>query len=367
MRHDSFPPVQELKGLILSGGAGTRLRPITHTSAKQLVPVANKPVLFYGIEALVDAGVSQIGIIIAPETGDEIRETAGDGSAFGAEITYILQDKPAGLAHAVLTAEQFIDGSPFVMYLGDNLLRDGLRGLVSTFQNAGPDALILLTPVEDPESYGVAELDGDGGIVRLIEKPKDPPSDLALVGVYLFGPAIFDAARVLEPSWRGELEITEAIQGLIDDGHRVQSEVVRGWWKDTGQLADMLEANRLVLEELVTELEGEVDEESKIEGRLVLGPGAKLLRSVVRGPAVIGAGACVEDAYIGPYTSIGEGVHVRRSEVENSIVLSGSVVEDLGMRMEASLLGKDVKLTRSEGMPKTLRMLVGDRSEIKLV
>jgi glucose-1-phosphate thymidylyltransferase len=367
MRHDSFPTVQDLKGLILSGGAGTRLRPITHTSAKQLVPVANKPVLFYGIEALVEAGVSEIGIIIAPETGDEIRETAGDGSAFGAKITYILQDKPAGLAHAVLTAEEFIGDSPFVMYLGDNLLRDGLRGLVSTFREDGPDALILLTPVDDPQSYGVAELDGEGGIVRLIEKPKDPPSDLALVGVYLFGPAIFDAARALEPSWRGELEITEAIQGLIDDGHRVQSEIVTGWWKDTGQLADMLEANRLVLEELETRLDGDLDEGSRVEGRVVLAEGAKVERSVIRGPAVIGPGACIEDSYIGPYTSIGAEVHIRRSEVEHSIILSGSVVEDLGTRMEASLLGRNVKLTRSDGMPKTLRLLVGDNSEIKLI
>jgi glucose-1-phosphate thymidylyltransferase len=358
--------VRDLKGLILSGGAGTRLRPITHTSAKQLVPVANKPVLFYGIEALVDAGVEEIGIIIAPETGDEIRAAAGDGSAFGATITYIVQDEPAGLAHAVLTAEEFIGDAPFVMYLGDNLLRDGLRGLVSTFVEHAPDALILLTPVDDPQSYGVAELDGER-IVRLIEKPKDPPSNLALVGVYLFMPAIFDAARALEPSWRGELEITEAIQGLIDDGHRVRSEVVRGWWKDTGQLADMLEANRLVLEELETRLEGEIDEGSRVEGRVVLEQGASLVRSVVRGPAVIGAGARIEDAYIGPYTSIGEEVHVRRSEVEHSIVLSGSVVEDLGTRMEASLLGREVKLTRSNGMPKTLRLLVGDKCEIEIV
>src|SRR6476619_475289 len=359
--------MQDLKGLILSGGAGTRLRPITHTSAKQLVPVANKPVLFYGIEALVEAGVTEIGIIIAPETGDEIRETAGDGSAFGTKITYILQDKPAGLAHAVLTAEEFIDGSHFVMYLGDNLLRDGLRGLVSTFREADPDALILLTPVDDPQSYGVAELDGDGGIVRLIEKPKDPPSNLALVGVYLFGPAIFDAARALEPSWRGELEITEAIQGLIDDGHRVQSEIVTGWWKDTGQLADMLEANRLVLEEIETQLDGEIDADSRVEGRVVVEAGARLSGSVVRGPAVIGAGARIEGAYVGPYTSIGENVRICRSEIEHSIVLSGSVVSDLGTRMAASLLGREVKLTRSEGMPKTLRMLVGDKCEIKIV
>ena len=354
-----------LKGLILSGGAGTRLRPITHTSAKQLVPVANKPVLFYGIEALVEAGVEEIGIIIAPETGDEIRDAAGDGSAFGARITYIVQDEPAGLAHAVLTAKDFIGDSPFVMYLGDNLLRDGLRGLVTSFREHEPDALILLTPVEEPEHYGVAELDGER-IVRLVEKPKNPPSNLALVGVYLFSPLIFAASEALEPSWRGELEITEAIQGLIDDGRKVQSEVVRGWWKDTGQLADMLEANRLVLEEIETDLQGEIDN-SKVEGRVIVEEGAKIVGSVVRGPAVIAAGACVEDAYIGPYTSIGAGVHVRRSEIEHSIILSGSVVEDLGTRMEASLLGRDVKLTRSDGMPKTLRLLVGDKSEIEIV
>jgi glucose-1-phosphate thymidylyltransferase len=357
--------VQDLKGLILSGGAGTRLRPITHTSAKQLVPVANKPVLFYGIEALVEAGVKEIGIIIAPETGEEIREAAGGGSQFGAEITYIVQDSPAGLAHAVLTAKPFIGDSPFVMYLGDNLLRDGLVGLVETFRRDEPDALILLTPVDDPSSYGVAELDGER-VVRLIEKPKDPPSNLALVGVYLFSPLIFAASEALEPSWRGELEITEAIDALIDEGKTVQSEIVRGWWKDTGQLADMLEANRLVLEELETRIEGEVDN-SKVEGRVVIEAGAEVAGSVVRGPAVIGAGARIEDAYIGPYTSIGEEVHIRRSEVEHSIILSGSVVEDLGTRMEASLLGRNVKLTRSDGMPKTLRLLVGDRSEIEIV
>ncbi len=358
--------MEPLKGLILSGGAGTRLRPITHTSAKQLVPVANKPVLFYGIEALVEAGVERIGIIIAPETGEEIRAAAGDGSRFGAEITYIVQDEPKGLAHAVLTAEEFIAGSPFVMYLGDNLLADGLRGLVSTFRESEPDALILLTAVSDPEHYGVAELEGER-VVRLVEKPKEPPSNLALVGVYLFGAPIFEAARALEPSWRGELEITEAIQSLIEDGHEVQSEVVSGWWKDTGQLADMLEANRLVLEEIEPRVDGEVDEASKVEGRVVIEAGAKLSGSVVRGPAVIGAGARIEGAYIGPYTSIGENVRVCRSEIEHSIVLSGSVVEDLGTRMEASLLGREVKLTRSEGMPKTLRMLVGDKCEIKIV
>jgi glucose-1-phosphate thymidylyltransferase len=354
----------DLKGLILSGGAGTRLRPITHTSAKQLVPVANKPVLFYGIEALVDAGVTEIGIVIAPETGDEIRDAVGDGSDFGASVTYIVQAEPAGLAHAVLEAEDFVDGSSFVMYLGDNLLRDGISGLVDTFRETGPDALILLTHVSDPSSYGVAELDGER-VVRLVEKPKDPPSDLALVGVYLFGPPIFEAARTLKPSWRGELEITEAIDRLIDEGRQVRSEIVSGWWKDTGQLEDMLEANRLVLEELEQRLDGSV-EDSRVEGRVVLEEDAVLIRSVVRGPAVIGRGARIEDAYIGPYTSIGADVEVSHAEVEHSIILAGSVVRDLGTRMEASLLGRNVRLVRRKGMPKTLRMMVGDNSEIEM-
>ncbi|OJU96332.1 MAG: glucose-1-phosphate thymidylyltransferase [Solirubrobacterales bacterium 67-14] len=354
-----------MKGLILSGGSGTRLRPITHTYAKQLVPVANKPVLFYGIEALVEAGVEEIGIIIAPQTGDEVREAVGDGSAFGARVTYIEQDRPAGLAHAVLTAEKFLAGSSFVMYLGDNLLRDGVPGLVERFREESPDAMILLTQVEDPSAFGVAELD-EGRVIRLVEKPEDPPSDMALVGVYLFSPAILDAARKLEPSDRGELEITEAIQGLIDEGREVRSEVVSGWWKDTGQLADMLEANRLVLDDIVTRLDGEV-EDSRVEGRVIIEEGATLRNSLVRGPAVIGQGAVVDGAYIGPYTSIGDGVRVLNSEIEHSIVLSGSSVENLGARIEASLLGRDVKLTRSDSLPKTMRLLVGDRSEIEIV
>lgn len=357
--------MEALKGLILSGGAGTRLRPITHTSAKQLVPVANKPVLFYGIEALVEAGVTQIGIVIAPQTGDEIREAVGDGTQLGAEITYIEQSEPAGLAHAVLTARDFLGEAPFVMYLGDNLLRNGIESLVASFRENEPDALVLLTPVQDPQSYGVAELDGEH-IVRLIEKPKDPPSNLALVGVYLFSPLIFEAAERLEPSWRGELEITEAIQVLIDDERVVQSEVVKGWWKDTGQLADMLDANRLVLEEIETDLNGTM-EDSKVEGRVVLEEGATLKGSIVRGPAVIGAGAVIEDAYIGPYTSIGSDVTIRRSEVEHSIVLSGSLIEDLGARMEASLLGRNVKLSRNQDLPKTMRLMLGDNSEVEMV
>ena len=357
--------MEALKGLILSGGAGTRLRPITHTSAKQLVPVANKPVLFYGIEALVEAGITEIGIVIAPETGDEIRDAVGDGSAFGAAITYIPQEKPLGLAHAVLTAEGFLGDSPFVMYLGDNLLRDGIKALADAFREHEPEALILLTRVPDPWHYGVAELNGES-VVRLVEKPKDPPSDMALVGVYMFTPAIFDAARAIEPSWRDELEITDAIQQLIDGGSRVESHTVSGWWKDTGQLADMLEANRLVLEDVEQRMDGEADGDSRVEGRVAIEAGAKLERSVVRGPAIIAAGARIVDSYVGPYTSIDRDVEVVGSEVEHSILLAGVSVRDLETRIEASLLGRNVSLARSHEMPKTLRMIVGDNSKISI-
>ncbi|HSJ18699.1 MAG TPA: glucose-1-phosphate thymidylyltransferase [Solirubrobacterales bacterium] len=356
--------MEALKGLILSGGAGTRLRPITHTSAKQLVPVANKPVLFYGVEALVRAGVTEIGIVIAPETGDEIRDAVGDGSEFGARVDYITQDSPRGLAHAVLTAEEFLGHSAFVMYLGDNLLRDGISDLVDAFRESEPDALILLTQVPDPSEFGVAELDGDR-VVRLVEKPKDPPSDLALVGVYMFGPAVFDAARAIEPSWRDELEITDAIQWLIDGGKRVESRLVRGWWKDTGHLEDMLEANRLVLEDIERRIDGELVD-SRVEGRVVVELGARLERSLVRGPAVIGARSTITDSYIGPYTSIAPDVTVAGSEVEHSILLSGSRVSDLGARMEASLLGRNATLARGDGLPRTLRLIVGDNSEIAI-
>src|ERR671924_9698 len=292
--------MQELKGLILSGGKGTRLRPITFTSAKQLVPVANKPVLFYGIEAMAEAGIEEVGIIIAPETGGEIREAAGDGCRFGVRIQYIEQEAPLGLAHAVLTAEDFLGDSPFVMYLGDNLLRNGIVALVDEFRSEQPDALILLTPVPDPENYGVAELDGNERVARLVEKPKEPKTDLALVGVYMFTPAIFDAARSIEPSWRNELEITDAIQTLVDRGLRVDPHIVHGWWKDTGQVQDMLEANRLILDDLEERVEGELID-SRVEGRGVIEAGAPLRGGTGRGPADVRGGARGVDAYIGPY------------------------------------------------------------------
>jgi glucose-1-phosphate thymidylyltransferase len=357
--------MQELKGLILSGGKGTRLRPITHTSAKQLVPVANKPVLFYGIEAMAQAGVKDVGIIIAPETGPEIQATAGDGSRFGVKLTYILQDEPLGLAHAVLTAESFLRDSPFVMYLGDNLLQGGITDLVSTFREHGPDALILLTPVPDPEQYGVAEL-SDGSVVRLVEKPPEPKTDLALVGVYMFTSVVHDAARAIEPSGRGELEITDAIQHLVDKGLRVEPHIVKGWWKDTGQLEDMLAANRLVLDTIEARIDGELSE-SQVDGRVVVEPGARLERSTVRGPAIIGAGARLTDCYVGPYTAVGENCSIQNAEVEHSILLAGSSVFDLAGRMESSLLGRNVRIGRDRRQPRAYRFLVGDYSEVGIL
>jgi glucose-1-phosphate thymidylyltransferase len=358
--------MDQLKGLILSGGKGTRLRPITYTSAKQLVPVANKPVLFYGIEAMAAAGIREVGIIIAPETGGEIREAAGDGERFGVKITYIEQDAPLGLAHAVLTAEPFLRSDPFVMYLGDNLLQGGIQDLVAAFRTNQPEALILLTKVPDPQNYGVAELDGGGRVTRLVEKPPEPASDLALVGVYMFTPRIHEAARAIQPSGRGELEITDAIQWLVDQAKPVESHVVRGWWKDTGRLADMLEANRLILETLERRVDGKLLE-SQIEGRVVVEPGAVLERSTVRGPAIIGAGAHLVDAYIGPYTAIGHRCVIKSAEIEHSILLEGSSVKHLDGRMESSLLGRDVVIARGDRQPRAYRFMVGDSSEIGIL
>ncbi len=357
--------MDQLKGLILSGGKGTRLRPITHTSAKQLVPVANKPVLFYGIEAMAQAGIDDVGIIIAPETGAEIQAAAGDGSAFGVRLSYIVQDQPLGLAHAVLTAEPFLGDSPFVMYLGDNLLQGGIEDLVSAFRENRPDALILLTPVPDPERYGVAEL-SDGAVVRLVEKPAEPKTDLALVGVYMFTPVVHLAARAIKPSGRGELEITDAIQHLVDQGRRVEPHVVRGWWKDTGRLEDMLAANRLVLDTIDGRVEGELID-SQVDGRVVIEPGARLVRSTVRGPAIIGAGARLTDCYVGPYTAIGRDCSIENAEVEHSILLAGSVVHDLAGRMESSLLGRNVTVGRDQRQPRAYRFLVGDNSEVGIL
>lgn len=354
----------KLKGLILSGGTGTRLRPITHTSAKQLVPVANKPVLFYGIEALSDAGITDVGIIVG-DTAAEIEEAVGNGSDWGVKVTYIPQEAPLGLAHAVLTAEEFLGDSPFVMYLGDNLLRDGISELVESFIRNKPDALILLQEVPNPEVYGVAEC-RDNVVVRLVEKPREPKSNLALVGVYMFNPVIHECTKAIKPSSRGELEITDAIQCLIDRGNRVEPHVVQGWWKDTGKLEDMLEANRLILDVLETDIRGNVAD-SEIHGRVVIEDGAKVTNCTIRGPVIIGERTVVHDCYIGPYTSIYYDCELRNSEIEHSIILEQSKVLNLHNRMEGSLVGKNVEITRLDHKPKAYRFMVGDNSWIGIV
>ncbi|MGH9462521.1 MAG: glucose-1-phosphate thymidylyltransferase [Vicinamibacteria bacterium] len=354
-----------MKGLILSGGAGTRLRPLTHTRAKQLMPVANKPILFYGIEAIRQAGITEIGIIVG-DTADEIRTAVGDGSRWDARITYIPQEAPLGLAHAVLTAESFLGDDPFVMYLGDNILANGIAGLVAEFRREQPAAQILLAHVPRPEQFGVAELD-DGRVTRLQEKPSAPRSDLALVGVYMFGASVFEAARAIHPSARNELEITDAIQYLIDQGYTVRPHIVDGWWKDTGKLDDILEANRLVLDTLSPRVDGYVDADSRVEGKVVIEKGAEIIASVVRGPAIIGPGSRIERSYIGPFTSVQDNVHVRASEVEHSIILSESVILELGSRMEGSLIGHNVRIERSQSKPAAHRFMLGDNSQVDVI
>jgi glucose-1-phosphate thymidylyltransferase len=351
-----------MKGLILSGGKGTRLRPLTYTSAKQLVPVANKPVLFYGIEALAAAGIREIGMVVG-DTQAEIRAAVGDGSRWRVKITYIEQDAPRGLAHAVLISEAFIGAEPFVMYLGDNLLNKGINGFVDEFVREAPAAQILLTRVPDPQMFGVAELE-NGRVVRLEEKPAVPKSDLALVGVYMFSPAVFDSVKRIRPSFRNELEITDAIQDLIDRGLPVRPHLVDGWWKDTGKLEDMLEANRLILDTIERRIDGTVDAESRIEGKVIVEAGARIERSVVRGPVVIGPGAHVVHAYVGPFTSIGPAAEIRDSEIEHSIVLEGSVISDLANRIEDSLIGRNVKIYRLPVKPSAYRFMLGDNSEV---
>ena len=353
-----------MRGLILSGGRGTRLRPITYTSAKQLVPVANKPILFYGLEALAASGLEEIGIVVG-DTHQEIRDAVGDGRRWGVRVTYIPQTAPLGLAHAVLTAESFLRGQPFVMYLGDNLIRESLTPLVERFRAATPAAQILLAKVPNPQEFGVAVLDGER-VVRLVEKPATPPSDLALVGVYMFDDHVFEAARAIRPSGRGELEITDAIQHLIDHGHPVHPHVIEGWWKDTGKLEDLLEANRLVLDTLEPRSDGVV-EASEVSGRVVLEAGARVVRSVVRGPAIIGRAALVENAYVGPFTAIGDGVRIRGSEIEHSIVLEGSSVMDVAARIESSLLGRNAQVYRAATKPRAYNLMLGDRSQVGLV
>jgi glucose-1-phosphate thymidylyltransferase len=351
-----------MKGLILSGGKGTRLRPLTYTQAKQLVPVANKPVLFYGIEALMEAGISEIGIIVG-DTKDEIKQATGDGSRWGLNVTYIEQVAPLGLAHAVKISEEFLDGEPFVMYLGDNILKSGIRSLVEEFQKKKPNSLILLTEVPNPQMFGVAELEG-GRVVRLVEKPKEPASNLALVGVYMFDSHIFEAVRAIQPSWRNELEITDAIQYLVEHGYEVHPHLVTGWWKDTGKIEDILDANRLILETISGKNRGNMDDTSRINGEVVLEEGVVVKNSIIRGPAIIGKNSEISDSYIGPFTSIQNDCRIIHTEIENSIVLEKSEIVEVGSRIDESLIGREVKIFKCPPKPSVYRFMVGDNSEI---
>jgi glucose-1-phosphate thymidylyltransferase len=366
-----------MKGLILAGGAGTRLRPITHTSAKQLVPIANKPILFYVVEQLAAAGIKEIGVIVG-DTADEIEQVLGDGSRLGVEVTYIAQPEPLGLAHCVLIARDFLGDDDFVVYLGDNMLQQDLKAIVDSFEAKRtaqlalhepgahpPVAQILLAHVDDPRQFGVVALDGNGRIVRLVEKPADPPSDLALAGVYLFDKTVHDAVRAIEPSARGELEITDAIQWLLDQGHSVTHEILEGWWIDTGKKDPLLHCNRLVLDTITARIDGTVDNRSRVEGRVVIEAGARLERSVVRGPAIIGAGTVLVDTYVGPYTSIGDDCELRDAEIEHSVVLERSRIVGVH-RIHDSLLGREVEVTRSGQRPKATRLELGDHSRADL-
>jgi len=353
-----------MKALVLAGGAGTRLRPITHTSAKQLVPVANKPILFYGLEQIRDAGITDIGIIVG-DTAAEIEEAVGDGSALGIHPTYILQDAPLGLAHAVLTAEDFLGDDDFVMFLGDNLIEGGITHVVEAFEEHRPAAQILLKKVPDPERFGVADLNDDGSIRQLIEKPKNPPSDLALVGVYMFTPAILEAAKRIEPSGRGELEITDAIQWLIDDGQTVRASMVEGWWLDTGKKDELLDANRIVLGTMKRQIDGKVDDDSTVSGEVALGAGSEIVNSTVRGPVAIGPNTRIVDSYVGPFTSIAAGCLLENTEVEYSVILDRCTVTDIP-RIEGSLLGRDVVLQKTQRRPAAHRLMLGDHSHVEI-
>ena len=351
-----------MKALILAGGTGSRLRPLTYTSAKQLIPIANKPILFYAVEAIRDAGITEIGVILG-DTADEVMEALGEGNQFGVKFTFIHQDAPLGLAHAVLTAEDFLGDSPFLMFLGDNLIAAGVTHLVDQFRANEPDAMVLLSRVPEPQRFGVVELK-EGRVVRLVEKPKVPPSDLALVGVYLFQSKILEACRSISPSARGELEITDAIQWLVDEGLWVDPSIVEGWWKDTGKPEDVLAANHLVLDVMEGRIEGQVCPESDVSGRVVIESGARVIRSTIRGPVTIGAGATIEDAYIGPYTAIAREVVVSHSEIENSILLDGSVIKDVNGRIDSSLLGRNAQIEAAKGKPQVTKLVLGDNSRI---
>ena len=356
---------QVLKALILSGGKGTRLRPLTYTGAKQLVPLANKPVLFYVIEDIVAAGITDIGVVVG-DTADQIRKAVGDGTDFGARITFIDQDRPAGLAHAVKIARDFLSDDKFVMYLGDNFIQGGIAGFVDEFRDSSANARVLLYKVPNPEQFGVAEIEDDR-IVGLEEKPRIPRSDLALVGIYLFDSHIHQAVDSIAPSWRGELEITDAISWLVDHGFDVRPQELTGWWIDTGKMEDMLDANRLVLQDIARDISGIVAEDCTIQGNVVVSPGATIIGSTLRGPLIIGPGTRIENSYVGPFSAIGADCLIRQSEIQHSIVMERTKIIDVPNRIEDSLIGRDVELTRSTSKPVAYKMMLGDHSRVGIL
>ncbi len=355
-----------MKGLILSGGKGTRLYPLTYTSAKQLIPVANKPVLFRVIESIRDAGITDIGIVVG-DTADEIQRAVGRGGQWGVDITYIPQDAPLGLAHAVKISQDFLGEDRFVMFLGDNVIQGGISPLIAQFAKSEYNSQIVLTRVDHPEQYGVAVLDQEGRIIQLIEKPKEPPSDLALVGIYMFDHHIFEAVRAISPSWRGELEITDAIQWLVQHDFYVYPYVHRGWWIDTGRPGDMLEANSLVLEELAPTIDGYVDRDSEVDSRVTVEQGAEIINSVIRGPAIIGQDTSIVNAYVGPFTSIYHHCLVENAEISRSIVLEHSQIRNINRRIEDSLIGRNAVLHRSPIRPRAYKFTLGDHSHVGLL
>ncbi|WOD38890.1 glucose-1-phosphate thymidylyltransferase [Nodosilinea sp. E11] len=356
-----------MKAIILSGGKGTRLRPLTYTGAKQLVPVANKPILWYGIEDLVKAGITDIGIIISPETGAEVQAKTGDGERFGAHISYILQEKPAGLAHAVKVAQPFLGDAPFVMYLGDNLVQSDLNIFLDEFKTKQLDALTLLCNVPNPTAFGVAEVDQSGRVLRLVEKPKIPRSNLALVGIYLFNNSIHEAIANIQPSARGELEITDAIQYLINHGNQVEARQIQGWWLDTGKKDDLLEANRVILDTcLVAANHGEVDNQSQIIGRVRIGERSKIKNCTIRGPVVIGEDCDIENCFIGPYSSIADQVVILNADLEHSVLLQGAKVLNIQQRIVDSLIGQRAQIKEAPQRPRAVRLMIGDDSQVEL-
>ncbi len=356
-----------MKALILSGGKGTRLRPLTYTGAKQLVPVANKPILWYGIEAIAAAGITEVGIVVSPETGEEVKAKTGDGDRFGIQITYILQEQPAGLAHAVKVAQPFLRDSPFILYLGDNLVQSELGLFLEHFQSRDLDALTLLCHVPNPSAFGVAKVDEQGRVLQLVEKPRNPPSNLALVGIYFFSPVIHEAIANIQPSARGELEITDAIQSLIDQQKFVEALQIQGWWLDTGKKDDLLEANQIILDTCLTSsIQGQVDAASKISGRVQICAGSRIINCTIRGPVVIGNNCHLENCFIGPYSSIGDAVKLVDADLEHSVILQGATIVGIHQRIVDSVIGQRVQLRVAPQRPKALRFMIGDDCQIEL-